>query len=177
MANRTKPKITILGTVEGKKGDVHLPFNLLMSGFNANCVKGIDPDCHEPIRIGTYFDNTWVFRRKILKVEDLSGLSDTELVLLVKHEALKQERDFARIRKEVKAFENLDLLPLARRERIAEDVRMFVWQRDGGKCVKCGKNENLEFDHIIPVIEGGASTARNIQFLCQPCNRTKGRKV
>jgi 5-methylcytosine-specific restriction endonuclease McrA len=57
---------------------------------------------------------------------------------------------------------------------IPDDVKMFVWQRDGGCCVKCGSNQNLEFDHIIPVVMGGANTARNLQLLCEPCNRAKG---
>lgn len=57
---------------------------------------------------------------------------------------------------------------------IPDDVKMFVWQRDGGRCVQCDSNENLEFDHIIPVTMGGANTARNLQLLCEPCNRAKG---
>ncbi len=60
------------------------------------------------------------------------------------------------------------------RQPIPDDVKMFVWQRDGGCCVKCGSNQNLEFDHIIPVVMGGANTARNLQLLCEPCNRAKG---
>ena len=60
------------------------------------------------------------------------------------------------------------------RQPIPDDVKMFVWQRDGGCCVKCGSNENLEFDHIIPVVMGGANTSRNLQLLCEPCNRAKG---
>ena len=61
-----------------------------------------------------------------------------------------------------------------RRELIPDAVKMFVWKRDGGKCVKCGSQENLEFDHIIPLAMGGSSTARNIQLLCETCNRSKG---
>ncbi len=59
------------------------------------------------------------------------------------------------------------------RKPIPDDVKMTVWQRDGGKCVKCGSNENLEFDHIIPVSKGGSNTERNIQLLCEKCNREK----
>lgn len=82
-----------------------------------------------------------------------------------------------RIRHEVEAFENLNLLPAARSEAIPEAVRMFVWQRDEGKCVKCGSREKLEFDHIIPVADSGSSTERNVQLLCETCNRRKGRSV
>lgn len=63
------------------------------------------------------------------------------------------------------------------RTRIPEDVQIFVWRRDQGRCVKCGSRENLEFDHIIPVSKGGSNSARNIQLLCQKCNRTKHDKI
>ena len=43
--------------------------------------------------------------------------------------------------------------------------------------MECESNENLEFDHIIPVSKGGANTYRNIQLLCEPCNRTKSAKI
>lgn len=63
------------------------------------------------------------------------------------------------------------------RPPIPKDVQMFVWQRDGGRCVECGSNEHLEFDHIIPFAKGGSSTTRNVQLLCEPCNRRKGMSV
>jgi len=59
------------------------------------------------------------------------------------------------------------------RETIPDDVKMYVWKRDGGKCLKCGSQEKLEFDHIIPLSKGGSNTARNIQLLCEKCNRSK----
>ena len=64
-----------------------------------------------------------------------------------------------------------------RSRRISQTTKDKVWNRDGGKCVECGSNENLEFDHIIPHSKGGANTYRNIQLLCQPCNRTKSAKI
>ena len=64
-----------------------------------------------------------------------------------------------------------------KRERMSQDILDKVWNRDGGKCVKCGSNEKLEFDHMIPVSKGGANTYRNIQLLCEPCNRKKSAKI
>jgi hypothetical protein len=56
-------------------------------------------------------------------------------------------------------------------------VKMYVWQRDGGKCVLCGSNEKLEYDHIIPIAKGGSNTERNVQLLCESCNRRKGATI
>ena len=63
------------------------------------------------------------------------------------------------------------------RQPIPKDVQLAVWQRDQGKCVECGSKEKLEYDHMIPLAEGGANTVRNIQLLCEACNRRKGSKA
>jgi len=60
------------------------------------------------------------------------------------------------------------------RPKISEAVRHEVWRRDQGRCIKCGSRERLEFDHIVPVTMGGSSTTRNIELLCESCNRQKG---
>jgi len=60
---------------------------------------------------------------------------------------------------------------------IPAHVRREVWRRDEGKCVKCGSREKLEYDHIIPLSKGGSNTARNIELLCQNCNRSKAANI
>jgi hypothetical protein len=107
-------------------------------------------------------------------VEGALGVSPEELVIRIKHAVLTEDKRFAKLAREVEAFENFDRSQTARRERISDSVRIFVWQRDEGKCAKCGSRERLEFDHIIPVARGGSSTERNIQLLCEECNRSKG---
>ena len=136
--------------------------------------KGSD---NEPVRSAVYGPDSWVYKGRVLKVEGAETISEEELRLRIKREVVRHSREMDRIRREVEAFENLDKLPSARREQIPEPVRIFVWQRDRGQCVECGSRERLEFDHIIPVAEGGATTARNIQLLCEPCNRKKGRRI
>lgn len=60
---------------------------------------------------------------------------------------------------------------------ISYDTKRKVWRRDNGRCIQCGNNEYLEFDHIIPVSKGGSNTERNIQLLCEKCNRSKGATI
>ena len=60
------------------------------------------------------------------------------------------------------------------REAIPDEIKVLVWQRDEGRCVRCKSQDNLEFDHIIPLVKGGSNTFRNIQLLCEKCNREKG---
>jgi len=64
-----------------------------------------------------------------------------------------------------------------KREPIPQEVQDIVWNRDGGKCVQCGSQEKIEFDHIIPFSRGGSNTARNLQLLCEKCNRSKSNKI
>jgi len=64
-----------------------------------------------------------------------------------------------------------------KRDRIPDDVQIFVWNRDGGECVKCGSNENLAYDHIIPFSRGGSNSKRNLQILCDTCNSKKSNKI
>lgn len=60
---------------------------------------------------------------------------------------------------------------------IPKAVQREVWRRDMGRCVECGSKEYLEYDHIIPFSKGGSNTVRNIQLLCESCNRKKFNKI
>ena len=71
-------------------------------------------------------------------------------------------------------FGSVEPLPVRDRLPIPDDAKLFVWQRDNGRCVICGSQEKLEYDHIIPISKGGSNTARNIQLLCEKHNRSKG---
>jgi len=61
---------------------------------------------------------------------------------------------------------------------IPSAVKLQVWKRDKGCCVKCGSKENLHFDHIIPYSQGGSSReAENIQILCSKHNLAKHDRI
>lgn len=65
-------------------------------------------------------------------------------------------------------------LELEHNRLIPTQVKVEVWKRDKGKCVNCGSNLKLHYDHIIPFSKGGSSTtAANIQLLCAKCNLKK----
>jgi hypothetical protein len=61
--------------------------------------------------------------------------------------------------------------------QIPQEVRIAVWQRDQGRCVQCGANDYLEYDHMIPFSKGGANTLNNVQLLCRRCNLTKSDRI
>ncbi len=65
-----------------------------------------------------------------------------------------------------------------RRRIIPTAVKIQVWKRDGGKCVKCGATDELHFDHDLPYSKGGTSlTAENVQLLCARHNLEKHDRI
>jgi 5-methylcytosine-specific restriction endonuclease McrA len=60
------------------------------------------------------------------------------------------------------------------RTHISVEIRKYVFERDGGRCVNCDSKNELQTDHIIPLKLGGSSEPENLQILCAPCNRRKG---
>ena len=43
--------------------------------------------------------------------------------------------------------------------------------------MECGSRFEIQYDHVIPLSLGGASTAENLQILCAPCNQAKGAQL
>jgi hypothetical protein len=63
------------------------------------------------------------------------------------------------------------------REAIPRGVRAEVTWRDKGRCVKCGSEDDLHLDHIVPWSKGGPAIVGNLQLLCRPCNLAKGDRL
>lgn len=133
-----------------------------------------DPDSPEPMKLAPQH---WGYRGVVVRVRNDVGHDVDEVRLRIKSAVLRRDKELALMRREVEALSRVVEVDIARRERITDTVRLFVWQRDLGKCVKCGSPEKLEFDHIIPVVRGGSNTERNIQLLCERCNRSKGADI
>jgi hypothetical protein len=178
-------KITILGRItRGSDGVYRYPM-LIGKGPSAVAhhlaldasYRPDSPEPTQPLGQESRMNSYWAYRGTGVKATGGSELSLEEIQLKIKHAVLRHDKAFERMRREIEALENVEKVDIAQRERIPDSVRLFVWQRDQGKCVKCGSAEKLEFDHIIPVIKGGSNTERNIQLLCEQCNRTKGASI
>lgn len=71
-----------------------------------------------------------------------------------------------------------ELKDLDHNRMIPTSVKLAVWKRDKGRCVKCGSTDNLHFDHILPFAKGGTSLkVENIQLLCARHNLEKSDKI
>jgi HNH endonuclease len=103
--------------------------------------------------------NGWIW-------SSLRKLSADEWMALIDHATRRDQAELARLTQSNEPFDSARLITV--------EVRREVWRRDNGKCSNCGSQERLEFDHIIPVSVGGSNTVRNIQLLCEQCNRQKG---
>ena len=67
---------------------------------------------------------------------------------------------------------------LVHRRLIPSEVKKEVWKRDKGRCVICGENDHLHFDHDLPWSKGGASiTVENVRLLCARHNLQKSDKI
>jgi hypothetical protein len=111
----------------------------------------------------------WAFRGQVFATSEALTADDVRALVLE-----SENKNKMKLARAHALMQQVAVLEGPRRQPIPDDVKMFVWQRDHGQCVRCGSNLNLEFDHIIPVTMGGANTARNLQLLCEGCNRAKG---
>jgi HNH endonuclease len=57
-----------------------------------------------------------------------------------------------------------------------QDMKIAVALRDGGVCVRCGDDRDLQYDHIHPWSRGGETSVNNLQLLCGSCNRRKSNR-
>ena len=70
-----------------------------------------------------------------------------------------------------------------RARHIPADVRAAVYKRDGGVCTfesdngqRCGSRHALQYDHVVAVADGGASTIENLRLLCPAHNQLEAER-
>ncbi len=62
---------------------------------------------------------------------------------------------------------------------IPREVMLRVVRRDNNQCQICSRvlrDDEIEFDHIIPISKGGATEESNLRVTCIECNRKKSKK-
>jgi hypothetical protein len=123
----------------------------------------------EPVRVFEKIrDGIWVYNGLFTLVDAWQETSDRRQVFKFKLEIVDQAPPTS-----------VGSAPLSDHDRVIPSaVKLEVWKRDGGACVKCGSAQNLHFDHIIPYSQGGSSKdAKNIQILCSRHNLEKRDRI
>ena len=115
----------------------------------------------------------FIFQNCAYKI--MGEFSPEQEKLLIQDDFDSERRQFERLRDKFSLAQRTE--PRIDRAGIPEKVRIAVWRRDNGCCVKCGSREKLEYDHIIPISRGGSNTVRNIELLCEKCNRSKSDNI
>ncbi|MFC1947102.1 HNH endonuclease [Chloroflexota bacterium] len=112
----------------------------------------------------------WVFNGMFLLVDAWKEISNTRKVYKFRLELTESIDEENNTTSNQPTLEHNRIIP--------PQVKLAVWKRDKGKCVICGKAENLHFDHIIPYSKGGSSlVAENIQLLCAQHNLEKRDRI
>lgn len=103
-----------------------------------------------------------------------AGYSSADVKALLHAKSLQRERRLEHAHALVAASTS----PAPRkREHIPREVKLAVWERDGGCCTQCGSAFDIQYDHVIPFSMGGSSTVENLQLLCARCNQSKGGRL
>lgn len=109
----------------------------------------------------------WYFHECFYWDDDGLGPDDVKALVLQRERRLQQKLKTAH------SLMRAEASGIPSRVPIPGDLRRLVFERDGGRCVECESNFDLQYDHILPVALGGATTAENLQLLCADCNRRK----
>jgi len=89
---------------------------------------------------------------------------------------LHQEGFLIKVKKGIYKY-NPDYVSKKELEDFTPELKKLIFERDGYKCVICGRTEKegyeLHVDHILPKDKGGKATLENGQTLCSICNFRK----
>jgi 5-methylcytosine-specific restriction endonuclease McrA len=123
-----------------------------------------------PVALGRVGERTyWWFQQRFYSDNDSLSQSAVYALLITRQQREQQKIAIAQATVAVGGTPQP-----SSRGSIPDDVKQYIWARDGGHCRSCGSGVELQFDHVIPIALGGSSAADNLQVLCGPCNRRKG---
>lgn len=60
---------------------------------------------------------------------------------------------------------------------ITEGDWEWILEKYGARCLKCGSDDRVQIDHVIPLTKGGPNVRDNLQPLCQACNKSKRQNI
>lgn len=130
-------------------------------------------------------------RKRIYRLNNLQKINEKRRYIkkMERHKIRKIKNNLEKASveeiKSLNKFETKEALNSAlRRSRIngniieltAEQAIELVYKRNKG-CSYCRSHEKLHLDHKTPLSKGGGHTAKNLQWLCQFHNLSKGKKT
>jgi hypothetical protein len=127
----------------------------------------------QPVRVAQSGGRAWWWFEDAFYWES-GGYSERDVLALIRDRQRRLTQRLDRAHMLLNVEEGQTPKPRGKREPIPREARRAVFERDGGKCVQCGSDFDLQYDHVIPVALGGATTVENLQLLCAQCNREKG---
>lgn len=54
------------------------------------------------------------------------------------------------------------------------DKRAYLFEREKGCCIYCGRKGKMEVEHVVPKSKGGTDSLNNLVLACHDCNQAKG---
>ena len=144
---------------------------LTQNGLFHQAAQGFKAEGRRPERVRVYEKlrtGIWSYNGVFHLVDSWLQTSGGRKVFKFKLVAVEGDEDF--------------LFPLlhdaVRRRVIPTSVKLEVWARDEGKCVICGAEDELHFDHDLPFSKGGTSlVAENVKLMCARHNLQKGNRI
>jgi 5-methylcytosine-specific restriction endonuclease McrA len=127
----------------------------------------------QPVSVARSGARTWWWFENAFYWES-GGYQQRDVLALIRDRQRRAAKNLDRARTLLNVDEGREQRARSRRQPIPREIRRAVFERDGGTCVDCGSNFDLQYDHVIPVALGGATSLDNLQLLCGDCNRSNG---
>jgi hypothetical protein len=122
----------------------------------------------------------WYFRGKLVWASrPARNLKDHELIcLFIEEHVFNEDDEILRLKSRVERLRRMSSNDFSgtKRKQIDDTILAAILQRDKNCCF-CGADDELQFDHILPVSHGGNNEIENLRILCRACNSKRGNLV